>query len=111
MTGRLPEWQASCREAIGLLVEARGLPAPQLLDLTDSALRKVVAARDGLIEQLRDQRGGAEMADHKRALETINVTLSELASVEYPGLLEREHVDLAIQLLQQLAGQQAQAPR
>lgn len=106
MTGLLPKWQAGCRDAITLLAEARDLPPAQVIDLTDSALRKVVAVRDSMIELLREQSGGAEMADHGRALQTINVTLSELASVEYPGLLDREHLDQAIQLLQEIAGEQ-----
>jgi hypothetical protein len=100
----LPEWEKSCREAIRLLVEARDASPAQMLEVTDSALRDVVNARDGIIQRLREQPLAAEAPDWRLALDTVNVTLSELASVEFPGILDRQHVDQAIELLEGLLG-------
>lgn len=102
MTALLPEWVASCRDAITLLGESGSLPTPQLIDLTDAALRKVVKARDSMIEHLRAEPGAPHAELWRAALNQINVTLSELAGIEYPGALNREHIDLARTILQQL---------
>ena len=102
MTALLPGWLASCRDAITLLDECQSLPTPQMIDLTDAALRKVVQARDGMIERLRaePQAPGAEL--WRAALKRVNVTLSELASIEYPGALNREHLGVARGVLHEL---------
>lgn len=87
-----------CRAAITLLRESKDLPVPQLLDLTDAALRKMVGVRDGLIERQRD--GGGP--DVRAALNQVNVALTEVASVQYPGALDREHVETAAAALEAL---------
>ncbi|HLY68042.1 MAG TPA: hypothetical protein VKU60_21055 [Chloroflexota bacterium] len=38
----------------------------------------------------------------RELLGRVNVALSELASVEYPGELERGHIDTVCQLIEQL---------
>ncbi|HEU0169189.1 MAG TPA: hypothetical protein VFS62_15540, partial [Chloroflexota bacterium] len=87
-----------------LLNEAGDLPTPQMMDVTDAALHKTVELRDGLIEHLRSPLSDPEATDWRHALDTVNVALSEMASVEYPGALNREHLDDARKLLEQLTG-------
>ena len=87
-----------CREAIALLREGREQPGPRLIELTDSAEREVIAVRDELIQRLR----AASDPAGQTALEQINVALSVLASVEYPGELDRKHVDTAVGQLEGL---------
>lgn len=107
MNALLPEWQTSCREAMTLLAEAGPLPTPQMIDLTDAAERKVIQARDGMIEQLRSQPEASEAHLWRTALGQVNATLSELASVEYPGALNRDHIELASAVLKELVGEAA----
>jgi hypothetical protein len=105
VTALLPEWLASCRDAISLLDECGNLPTPQLMDLTDAALRKVVQARDSMIEHLRAEPLAAHAELWRAALNQVNVVLSELAGIEYPGALNREHISVARGILQALVGQ------
>jgi len=103
----LPEWRADCQEAIDLLTEAVQLPPTKVIELTAHALRKVADARDGMIERLRDQPGADEAAEWRQALDTVNVTLSELTSVEYPSSFNRNHLNTAIELLRPLVDEGA----
>jgi len=97
----LPEWQQSCSEAVRLLAEARDLPPAQMIDVADAALRKTVQARDGMIERLREEPDAPP--DWRQALGVVNVALTQIAAVEYPGLLNPEHLDEAKKLLEQLS--------
>jgi hypothetical protein len=103
MSGLEPAWADNCQAAITLLHESRNAPVPQMLDLTDAALRKVVDVRDGLIERLR-QDGENQCEPLRTTLGSINVALSEVASVQYPGALDRGHIDTAAEVLQSLLG-------
>ena len=105
MNALLPEWQTSCREAMTLLGEAGPLPTPQMIDLTDAAERKVIQARDGMIERLRSQPEAPEAHLWRTALGQLNAALSELVSVEYPGALNREHIELTSAVLKDLLGE------
>jgi gamma-glutamyl:cysteine ligase YbdK (ATP-grasp superfamily) len=100
-----PKWEENCRGAATLLGTARNLPTPQMQDLVDAALRKVVEVRDGIIDGLREGASAANRDLWRTALDQLNVTLSELASVQYPGALERQHLDTARELLHKLLGE------
>lgn len=105
MNALRPEWQTSCREAITLLAEAGPLPTPQMIDLTDAAERKVIQARDSMIERLRSQPESPEAHLWRTALGQVNGALSELVSVEYPGALNRDHLELASAVLKALVSE------
>jgi len=100
-----PRWVEDCRAAITLLGEAGSLPTPQVVDLADAATRKVVGVRDALIDRLREESSGSERDKHRAALDQINIAVSELASVEYPGALERSHLDTVQSVLRKLIGE------
>jgi len=76
-----------------------------MIDLTDAALRKVVQARDSMIEHLRAEPGAQHADLWRAALARVNVTLSELAGIECPGALNREHIELARTLLRKLTAE------
>jgi len=85
-----------------LLAQAGPLPTPQMIDLTDAAQRKVIRARDSMISRLREEPQAPEAHLWRTALAQVNVSLSELASVEYPGALNREHLEVASAALKEL---------
>lgn len=99
----LPEWSADCGEAIDLLTEAIPQPPAKVIELTAHVMRKVVDARDGMIERLRSQPESPEATEWRQALDTVNLALSELTSVEYPSSFNRNDLKTAIELLRPLA--------
>jgi len=99
VTGLEPGWQATCRETISLLDQARSQSAAKVIELSAEAMRRLVEVRDGLIDRGRSGQDGA-----LPALARINVTLSELASLAYPGKLDRQHIDTAQAVLRELLG-------
>jgi hypothetical protein len=99
MTGLEPAWQDTCCETISLLDQARSQSAAQVMERSAEAMRRLVEVRDGLIDRVRSGQDGALLA-----LERINVTLSELASLAYPGQLDRQHIDTAQAVLRELLG-------
>ncbi|HLG73466.1 MAG TPA: hypothetical protein VK009_23850 [Chloroflexota bacterium] len=100
-----PKWEQDCRGAITLLGTSSNLPTPQMIDLVDAGMRKIIQVRDGIIAQLRD--GGSDPHTQllRTALDQVNVALSELASVQYPGALERQHIEAARQVIEKLVAQ------
>lgn len=102
MNALLPDWLSGCKDAITLLEEATSLPTPQLLDLTLAAERKMVRVRDGIIERLREEPQASMAEVWRAALSRLNAALSEVAAVEYPGSLNREHLSLTRKVLQEL---------
>jgi hypothetical protein len=97
-----PRWVEDCQTAIMLLDEASNLPTPQLTDLTDAALRKVIEVRDAIIERLRRDPSNEEREHRRVALNQVNTAITELASVEYPGALDRSHLEVAQSVLREL---------
>ncbi len=93
-----PSWEQDLRGAVTLLKESRQLPTPQMLDLVDAALRRVVKVRDAMIASVRSTPSLVLRA----MLDQVNVALSTLASIQYPGALEHEHLDEVMNLLHKL---------
>ncbi len=99
LEGRLLE---DCRQAIDLLDASKTAPVEQMIELVDAAERKVVEVRDEIILRLRASEGSGDHGSWRAALDRVNATLSGLASVEYPGELERANVDMVRRSLQQV---------
>ena len=93
---------ARCREAIRLLFTAGDLPPGELIERMDAVEEQVVSVRDSLIARSRAaSSGGSPPAE---SLKRINLCLTLVASVEYPGSLDRPRVGEARELLEQLVG-------
>ncbi len=97
--------QSLCRKAKTELESAVEMKPTELVKQVDLAEISVVRLRDALIERLRRADPPEEAMDWHRVLDRVNVVLSMICGVEFPGLkgIERSTIGEASKLLEQAA--------
>ncbi len=92
-----------CEDAVKAIEEVMATPARDRHQVVDFGECAIVRLRDCLIEQYRRAENPVEQAKLKTELDQVNVSLSLITGVEYPGAgIQEKPMQMALDLLKTL---------
>ncbi len=74
-----------CQEAVQALDDLLSSPPRERRQIVDDSARAIVRLRDCLIERCRRETTGSEAPALRSALDQVNIAVSLITGVEYPG--------------------------